>query len=51
MRLEPLGRGEGFEYKSEVFGGTISQPFLPSIEKGIKQVLEQGVIAGTRSSM
>ena len=46
MRLEPLDRGEGFEYKSEIFGGAISQPFLPSIEKGIKQVLEQGVIAG-----
>ncbi len=46
MRLEPLERGEGFEYKSEIFGGSISQPFLPSIEKGIKQVLEQGVIAG-----
>jgi elongation factor G len=46
MRVEPLERGEGFEYKSEIFGGAISQPFLPSIEKGIKQVLEQGVIAG-----
>jgi elongation factor G len=46
MRLEPLERGGGFEYKSEIFGGSISQPFLPSIEKGIKQVLEQGVIAG-----
>jgi len=46
MRVEPMERGEGFEYKSEVFGGAISQPFLPSIEKGIKQVLEQGVIAG-----
>lgn len=46
MRVEPLERGAGFEYKSEVFGGAISQTFLPSIEKGIKQVLEQGVIAG-----
>ncbi len=46
MRLEPLERGAGFEYKSEIFGGSISQPFLPSIEKGIKQVLDQGVIAG-----
>ncbi|MBN1995271.1 MAG: elongation factor G [Anaerolineae bacterium] len=46
MRVEPLARGDGFEYKSEVFGGAISQPFLPSIEKGIKQVLEQGPIAG-----
>ena len=46
MRVEPLERGGGFEYKSEIFGGAISQSFLPSIEKGIKQVLEQGVIAG-----
>jgi elongation factor G len=46
LRVEPVERGAGFEYKSEIFGGSISQPFLPSIEKGIKQVLEQGVIAG-----
>ncbi|MBN1218709.1 MAG: elongation factor G [Anaerolineae bacterium] len=46
MRVEPLERGAGFEYKSEIFGGAISQPFLPSIEKGIKQVLDQGPIAG-----
>jgi elongation factor G len=46
MRVEPMERGAGFEYKSEIFGGSISQPFLPSIEKGIKQVLDQGVIAG-----
>jgi elongation factor G len=46
LRVEPRERGTGFEFKSEIFGGTISQPFLPSIEKGIKQVLEQGVIAG-----
>ncbi|MBI1876698.1 MAG: elongation factor G, partial [Chloroflexi bacterium] len=46
LRVEPQERGGGFEFKSEIFGGSISQPFLPSIEKGIKQVLEQGVIAG-----
>ncbi|MEW5956413.1 MAG: elongation factor G [Chloroflexota bacterium] len=46
LRVEPRERGEGFEYKSEIFGGAISQSFLPSIEKGIKQVLDQGVIAG-----
>lgn len=46
LRVEPQERGAGFEYKSEIFGGAISQPFLPSIEKGIKSVLEQGVIAG-----
>ncbi len=46
MRLEPLPRGTGFEYGWEVFGGAISSSFQPSIEKGIKQVLESGVLAG-----
>ena len=46
LRVEPLEQGEGFEYDSEVFGGAISQSFIPSIRKGIEQVLEQGVIAG-----
>jgi len=46
MRVEPQKRGEGFEYKSEVFGGAISNVFLPSIEKGIRRVLEEGVVAG-----
>ncbi len=46
LRVEPMERGTGFEYKSEIFGGSISQTFLPSIEKGIKQVLPLGVLAG-----
>ena len=46
LRVEPLPRGEGFEYTSEVFGGAISNSYIPSIEKGIKQVIDQGVIAG-----
>lgn len=46
MRLEPLARDSGFEYEWEVFGGAISRSFQPSIEKGIKSVMEQGVIAG-----
>ncbi|CAN5839331.1 elongation factor G [soil metagenome] len=46
MRVEPLETGKGFEYVSEVFGGAISGVFLPSIEKGVKQVMTQGVIAG-----
>lgn len=46
LRVEPLGRGAGFEYDSEVREGHISKSFIPSIQKGIKQVLDQGVIAG-----
>jgi elongation factor G len=46
LRVEPTERGSGFEFKSEIFGGSISQPFLPSIEKGIRQILDHGIIAG-----
>ncbi len=46
MRLEPLPRDTGFEYEWKVFGGRISRSFESSIEKGIKQVMGQGVIAG-----
>ena len=46
LRVEPLESGSGFEYVNEVYGGRISQSFIPSIEKGIKQVMSQGVIAG-----
>lgn len=46
LRVEPQDRGVGFEYVSEVFGGAISHTFLPSIEKGIRQVMDQGVLAG-----
>ena len=46
MRLEPLARDTGFEYGWEVFGGAISRSFESSIEKGIRQVIVQGVIAG-----
>ncbi|MGF1504641.1 MAG: elongation factor G [Anaerolineae bacterium] len=46
LRVEPRQRGEGFEFDSEIFGGAISHTFIPSIEKGIKQVMQEGVIAG-----
>jgi elongation factor G len=46
LKVEPLSRGSGFEYGWKVFGGAISTSFQPSIEKGIRQVLGQGVIAG-----
>ncbi len=46
LRVEPLPRGGGFEYVNEIRGGAISSSFIPSIEKGIKQVMEQGAIAG-----
>ncbi len=46
MRLEPLERGEGFDYVWDIFGGAISSGFQGSIEKGIKQAMKEGVLAG-----
>ncbi len=47
MRVEPTERGAGFMYVSEIVGGSISGVFIPSIEKGIRQVIENGgIIAG-----
>lgn len=46
MRVEPLPRGQHYEFGWEVFGGAVSSGFQPSIEKGIKHVMERGVIAG-----
>jgi elongation factor G len=45
LRVLP-NQGEGFVYETDIFGGAISQQFIPSIEKGIMQVLPNGVIAG-----
>jgi len=46
MRVAPQERGTGFEFAWEVVGMNVSKTFGPSIEKGVKAVLEQGVIAG-----
>lgn len=46
LRVEPLPAGSGFEYVNEVVGGAISHQFIPSIEKGVRSVMDNGVIAG-----
>lgn len=46
LRVEPLARGKGFEFVDAVKGGTIPRQFIPSVEKGVRQVLESGYIAG-----
>ena len=46
LRIEPLPRGGGFEFVDEVKGGTIPGQFLPAVEKGVRQVLSGGAVAG-----
>jgi elongation factor G len=46
LRVEPRDRGAGFEFVDEIFGGAIPGQFVPAIEKGVREVLEQGAIAG-----
>ena len=46
VRVEPRGRGEGYEFVSEVVGGAIPREFIGPIEKGVKEAMENGVLAG-----
>jgi elongation factor G len=45
LRIEPLSRGEGYEFEDAVVGGVIPSRFIPSVEKGIQEVLVNGVIS------
>ena len=46
LRIEALPRGAGFEFVDEVKGGAIPGQFIPAVEKGIRQVLDAGPLAG-----
>ena len=46
LRIEPLDRGKGFEFVDAVKGGTIPGQFIPAVEKGVRQVLHGGAVAG-----
>ena len=46
LRIEPLPRGAGFEFADEVKGGAIPYQFIPAVEKGVREALATGAIAG-----
>jgi len=46
LRLRPLARGEGFEFVNKVVGGSIPTSLIPAVEKGIRQIMNEGAIAG-----
>ncbi len=46
LRVEPLPRGGGFEFLDQVKGGTIPNQFIPAVEKGVREAIAAGAIAG-----
>jgi elongation factor G len=46
LRIEPGEQGSGFEFDSKVVGGSVPKEYIPGVEKGIKRVIETGVLAG-----
>ena len=46
LRVEPLERGKGFEFVKAIKGGIIPQEFIPAVEKGVREAMDRGVIAG-----
>ncbi|MCD4656912.1 MAG: elongation factor G, partial [Planctomycetes bacterium] len=46
IEVSPSERGAGFEFENAIFGGSIDRVFIPSVEKGLKEQMTKGVIAG-----
>jgi len=46
LRIEPLKSGSGFEFESEIRGGAIPREFIPAVEKGVREAVDSGVVAG-----
>ncbi len=46
LRLEPLERGAGAEFDEAIVGGVVPREFIPAVEKGVREQLESGVVAG-----
>jgi len=46
LEVEPLPRGKGYEFIDKIVGGVIPRQFIPSVEKGVKEALQEGVLAG-----
>jgi elongation factor G len=46
IEIEPLGDGEGFEFIDRIKGGVIPSSFIPAVEKGVREAMDSGVLAG-----
>jgi len=46
LKIEPLGRGEGFVFENKIVGGSIPRQYIPAVEKGVVEAMNKGVLAG-----
>src|SRR5438034_7356043 len=46
LRVEPLPRGGGFEFVDDIFGGAVPRNYIPSVEKGVRDCMKKGILAG-----
>lgn len=46
IEIDPRPRGEGYEFVDKIFGGAIPRQFIPAVEKGVKEAMDEGVVAG-----
>jgi len=46
LEMEPLSRGEGFDFQEKIYGGSVPKEYIPSVQKGVVKAMDEGVIAG-----
>jgi elongation factor G len=46
LKVEPLPRGGGFEFADDIFGGSVPRNYIPSVEKGVRECMKRGILAG-----
>ena len=46
IKMEPLPPGEGFEFVDKIFGGAVPRQYIPAVEKGMRESMEHGILAG-----
>ncbi len=48
LKLEPLPRGQEFEFVNAIVGGVVPGRFIPAVEKGVKEIMEKGILTGSK---
>ena len=46
LEIEPLGMGKGFVFENKIIGGVVPREYVPAVQKGVKEAMEGGILAG-----